>query len=372
MFRKAIILPFKLLGIPVKLDRSFLFVLPLFAFLIGSQIPAYVQLFARGIDASALETGATPYVLGFVAALGLFASVLIHELGHAVTARIYGVKTKEITLWFLGGLAQFDEMPRQKGAEAVTAIAGPITSFLLAGISWFLFHNTSDNPAILFIFGYLSTTNLALGIFNLLPALPLDGGRVLRSLLALWLSHSRATQISGLTSRIIAVLLGLYGLFNGQFFIAVIAFFIFNSVNAETQHARITDGLEKLTVHDLMTNDIHTVYPDMPLSQFMKLMHYTHHTGYPVVNNQNQLIGFAKLQDATKEDNLDNAHSKTVKDITHPAETIFETESALNALKRITNSALGRFVVLNQTGDMVGIVSKSDFIKTIQAKSVNP
>ena len=115
MFRHAIRLPFRLLGIPISVDRSFLLVLPLFAYLIGSQIPAYIGLFRSvglHIDPAALEGGVRPYLVGLAGAVGLFVSVLIHELGHAVVARAYGVQTKEITLWFLGGVAQFDDMPR--------------------------------------------------------------------------------------------------------------------------------------------------------------------------------------------------------------------------------------------------------------------
>ncbi len=367
MFRSAITLPFKILGIPIKLDMSFLLVLPLFAFLIGSQIPTYVQLFARGVDATAIQTGATPYILGLIAAIGLFSSVLIHELGHAVTARYYKVETKEITLWFLGGLARFDEIPKQRGAEAVTAIAGPITSMLLAGIFFLLYRSVSGSTAILFIFGYLATTNFALAIFNLLPALPLDGGRVLRSLLALRLPYVRATQISGNISRILAILLGIYGLFTGQIFLLAVAFFIYNAVNAETKHAVISEGLDHLFVADLMTKDVSTVYPDMPLSQFERMIYYRHFTGYPVVSNDNKVVGFAKLQDVNQFRNEDGVitEQKTISDIMTEVESIPSTESATNALKRLANSPVGRFVVINEAGQMEGLVSKTDLMNVI-------
>ena len=369
MFRRAITLPFKLLGIPVKLDLSFLLVLPLFAFLIASQLPIYVNMFARGMSAEHLQEGITPFLIGLVAAIGLFSSVLVHELGHAVVARAYGVETKEITLWFLGGLARFDEMPKQKGAEAITAIAGPITSILLAGIFWLLYRSTGDNVALLFILGYLTTTNTALAIFNLLPALPLDGGRVMRSLLALRFPYIRATRITANLSRVIAVLLGLYGLLTTQIFILAIAFFIYNAVAAETQYALISEGLEHLKVKDVMTLEPSTVYLDMPLSQFIRLLYYKHHTGYPVVDFENRLLGFVKLQDATplsENEAQGSLENKTVADIMQPAETVFETENALDTLKRIANSVMGRFVVLNEAGEMVGIVSKTDLIRAIQ------
>ncbi|MFA5552112.1 MAG: site-2 protease family protein, partial [Trueperaceae bacterium] len=108
MNQRGLRLPFKLLGVPVLLDHSFLLILPLFAYLIGSQLGAYAQILSSmgvHIDPSGLDQGVTRWVLGALAAIGLFTSVLIHELGHAVAARLYGVKTLEIRLWFLGGVA---------------------------------------------------------------------------------------------------------------------------------------------------------------------------------------------------------------------------------------------------------------------------
>ena len=133
MFRNAFRLPFKLLGIPIQLDLSFLFILPILVWIIASNLEAYIKVTGLDIDPKSLSQGLTPYVLGFAAAVGLFVSVLIHELGHAVVGRHYGFATKSITLWLLGGVAQFEKLPRQGRSEAIMAIAGPITSFGLAG-----------------------------------------------------------------------------------------------------------------------------------------------------------------------------------------------------------------------------------------------
>src|SRR3954469_12400895 len=130
MFRKPYRLPFTLLGSPVLLDVTFLIILPVFAFSIAGQ----VGFWARQVgveDHPSLHSPWVPYVLGLATAVGLFVSVILHELGHSVVARLYGVKVRSITLWLLGGMAQFDEMPRQRGAEAVMAVAGPIVSILI-------------------------------------------------------------------------------------------------------------------------------------------------------------------------------------------------------------------------------------------------
>src|SRR5690606_5766025 len=212
MFKTVYKLPFRLLGIPVHLDISLLLVLPLLAWIIGNDVELFVKVFQLDIDPSQLMGGVTPYLYGLLAAIGLFLSVLIHELGHSVVGQHYGLKIRRITLWILGGMAQFERIPRQRGTEAIMAIAGPITSFLLGGLSWLAFHSVPvDAAGLRFVLAYLMYMNVVLAVFNLIPALPLDGGRVLRSLLALRMPYLRATQIAAGTSKFLAVLLGMLG-----------------------------------------------------------------------------------------------------------------------------------------------------------------
>ena len=353
MFRRAITLPFKVFNIPIRLDGSFLFILPLFAFLIGSRVPPGM-----------VPGPVAPYLLGLVAALGLFTSVLIHEIGHALTARSYGVQTKEITLWLLGGVAQLSDMPRQRGGEAVVAIAGPITSGLLALLFFALRFVVAGNAPASFVMNYLSVTNVALAIFNLLPALPLDGGRVLRSLLALRLEYLQATRISANISRVLAVLLGIFGLYAGQVLLVLVAFFIFNAVQGEMRHATTTSTLEGKTVRDLMSTDPSTVEPDLPLTSFRELVHYKKQLGYPVVVD-GQLLGFATLFDAQGQ----NSATETVADITQVAETILESESALNALKRLSqDDQHSELVVVNALGALTGMLSRADVVRELKGE----
>ena len=351
MFRRAFTLPFKLFNIPVRLDLSFLFILPLFAFLIGSRV-----------EPGRFITVTTPYILGLIAALGLFTSVLIHEIGHALTARRYGVETKEITLWLLGGVAQLTDLPKQRGAEAVVAIAGPLTSAALALIFFALRWLTGWSDAVFFVVNYLALTNVALAVFNLLPALPLDGGRVLRSLLALRFSYLRATKFAANTSQIIAVLLGVFGLLNGQFLLVAVAFFVYNAVQAETRYAVVTNALEGKTAADLMTSEVTTAQPDMSLETFRRLAYFQKRSCYPVIGESGELLGFAKLHDAENE-------VGTVADIITPSETLFLNESALTAFKRLGESQTGRIAVLDEAGRLAGIIGKTDIMRLLQTET---
>lgn len=229
-------LPFRLLGIPVQLDLTFLLILPLLAWLIGSDLSEFIRAFELNIAVEPLTRGLKPYLLGFLAALGLFLSILVHELGHSVVGQRLNLKIRSITLWVLGGMAEFERIPRQHGTEAVMAIAGPLTSLLIAAVAWALqYAAPMSMGGVRFLLAYLLYMNLVLAAFNLLPALPLDGGRVFRSLLATRMSFAKATRIAAILSKTVAVLLGLGGLLSVNIWLILIAFFIFIAVSGDSQ-----------------------------------------------------------------------------------------------------------------------------------------
>ncbi len=381
MSGRGIRLPFDLLGVPVWLDLSFMLILPLFAYLIGSQITGYAVLLQSvgvPIDPTGLDDGLTPWLLGLAAAVGLFVSVLIHELGHAVVARFYGVATKEIRLWFLGGVAQFERMPRGRGAEAIVAIAGPLTSFAIGFLLWWALPLAANSDGLLLVVSYLAVTNVVLAIFNLLPALPLDGGRVLRGLLELFMPHLPATRVAAGVSAVVAILLGLYGFFSMNFLLVILAFFVYNAGRAEAQAAVVTDAFEGRSVADLMTLDPITVDVGMPLEQFVRLAEFRSHAGYPVVDPDGHLTGFASISDAraalgtgTEPDAEWEASlggASTVGDILRPAETIAPDATSMEALRRLAEGELGRLMVVDGSGRLLGVIGKRDLIALLRSR----
>lgn len=371
-------LPFRLLGVPVTLDYSFLLILPLFAYLIGSQIGAYALLLSElgvGVDPAGLEEGATPWLLGAIAAVGLFASVLVHELGHAVVARLYGVEVVEIRLWFLGGVARFDTMPRGRGAEAVVAIAGPVTSVAVGALLWWALPAASGRDGLTVVVSYLAMTNLVLAIFNMLPALPLDGGRVLRGLLSLFMPHLRATNIAAFISAVIAILLGLYGFFSMNFLLVILAFFIYNAGRAEVQAAALQGAFEGRSAADLMTRDPLVVELSMPLSQFERMAHYQPYAGYPVVDAQGELRGYARINDAAAalaQATAAAGEGLTVADILLEPETVHPDETAFAALAKVAEGKLGRLLVVDDAGRLVGVIGKSDLLTLLRRQGGGP
>jgi Zn-dependent protease/CBS domain-containing protein len=340
------------------------------AWLIGSRLDLYLELFDLPIDPRPLQIGLMPYLLGLISALGLFISVVIHELGHSVIGRGYGVKVRNITLWLLGGMAQFEEIPRQRGAEAVIAIAGPITSLVVAAICWLSLQATpSEAAAAQFVLVYLAFMNIALAVFNLIPALPLDGGRVLRSLLALRSPYLQATQTAARISRVLAVLLGVFGFLSFNIFLMLVAFFVYIAGEGEAQSVLIAEMLQGISVQDLMTREVQTVSPQIRVSDLIQKMFQERHLGYPVVENA-RLVGIVTLEDVQKlKDSSSPETGVTVGQIMSPqVTTIAEDSSALEAFQSMSRNNFGRLVVVDSKGQLVGIISKTDIVRAIQVR----
>ena len=357
-------LPLRPFGVPVELDPTFALILPLFAWLIGSQVPAFAELFGQlgvPLDPAPLSTGAAPWLLGLAAALGLFASVLVHELGHALTARAYGVRTQRITLWFLGGVAQLDDMPRRPGAEAIVAIAGPITSGALSWVLWTLLRGDVLAGGVAFVVAYLAVTNAGLAVFNLLPALPLDGGRVLRSLLALGLGDDRATRLVGAVSRAVAIALGVYGFLTLQVFLVAIAFFIDAAGRAEVAASRARSAFEGRRVRDLMVREPVTVDLGWNVEQLKRLRAFRRCTAYPVLDVDGRALGWVRADD------LDGAaEGASAADLLRPAETVSADGDLEAAVRRLASAEVGRLLAVDADGRVVGLLARADVVRWLR------
>lgn len=185
-----------------------------------------------------------------------FASVVLHELGHALVARHLGVHVPRIELHFFGGAAQMADHPRSSGDEIAISAAGPAVSFALAGLSLLLAQLTGA-----WLFTLLAQINLVIGAFNLIPALPMDGGRILRALLQRRMGFLRATELSANLARIIAVGLGIYGLASGHYYLAILAVLLWMMTGAELMAARFREGGNHLFVDRHDDDEGDRIYP---------------------------------------------------------------------------------------------------------------
>jgi Zn-dependent protease/CBS domain-containing protein len=255
-------------GVPVRIHFTWIFVAAYVALVLSRQFWALADA-AHLRDTSVLLP---PWIWGILLTLTLFACVVLHELAHVAVARRGGAKIRSITLMMLGGVSEIGDVERPR-LERAMAIAGPLTSLALALLFYLLFRasHLGASPDIQFGLFYLAQANFLLGVFNLLPAFPMDGGRILRSLLVDRFGRLRATQISTTVGKIIAVGLFVLGLFGG-WWLALIGVFIFIAGDAEYRSLQADAALRGLRVGDLYARKVATIAPDASIADAVAAM----------------------------------------------------------------------------------------------------
>jgi Zn-dependent protease/predicted transcriptional regulator len=369
----------RIFGIPILLHYTFILVIPLFAWIIGSQIEITAgmlnDIFQVPIDTTLITDGYMPYILGAVVALGLFGGVLVHELAHSLVARKKGIKINSITLMIFGGIASMEEGVPDPKAELPMALVGPLTSLavgLVCSALVFVVPAITSNPPVagvlIFVFGYLGVLNIILCVFNLLPAFPMDGGRVLRAWLAKRMPLYRATKIAADVGKGFAIIFGLVGLVFFSPFLILIAFFIYIGASMESAAMKYTYLLQDVTVGDMMSSPVTTVPPTLPLSEVITMMYTSKHLGFPVVD-RDTLIGMITLADVNRTSSIDR-EAMQVRDImTHNPITLPPDAPVIEALKIMSARNFGRIPVV-QDGKILGIVTRTDIIKVTELKQI--
>lgn len=244
--------------------------------------------------------------LGFV--LVLFGCVILHELGHALAARMYGIPTRDITLLPIGGIARLERMPRKPQQELVVALAGPAVNVVIAGVlaaSLLLLAGPESLPAVPMLkgnfFAQLMWVNIGLIVFNMLPAFPLDGGRVLRALIAFFTDYAKATRIAARIGQILAVGLGLvalYPLYYGgdiQPFLLIIAMFIFLGAAGESRMVQLQETARRAHMADGILSRLEAIPAYLPVRVIASRLLSVPQEDYPVVDN-GMLIGIVRRE----------------------------------------------------------------------------
>jgi len=347
----------KIMGIPIKLHITFLLILPIFALVFASGVAPFG--FAE------VEPAMVRYIFGTLAAVALFACVLLHELGHSYVAMKYGTKIMSITLLLFGGVASMEEIPRDPEIESKMAMSGPAVSFAL-GIAFLLAYlllrpiwGESPITRLVFILGSL---NVILCVFNLIPAFPMDGGRILRAHLARKMPYIEATRKAAYIGKTFAFAMGILGFFVSPILI-LIAFFVYVGASEEEKTTEITVTLEGVKVRDIMTKNVVSVSPTMTVSELVELMFNEKHMGYPVVDDK--LRGIVTFSNVRKVP-LEQRGKTLVGDImTKKIISVAPDDDAIKALRIISRRNIGRVPVM-EGGAMVGIVSRTDLIRSIQ------
>jgi len=358
--------------IPIRLNITLVVFLPLLAWLISrpEQLAAYATAIdlvsPHAVDAEAVGAGRTPLLLGAAAAIGLFVSVLVHELGHYWTARRFDVGISSITLWIFGGMAHMEDLPEDWNVEFWIAIAGPITSLLLAGGFFGALQVVpASAPVVLYVVGLLAVVNLSLAIFNMLPAFPMDGGRVLRALLVRSRTYASATQIAATVGQGFAVLMAIFAVLSGALLLLLIAMFVYVAAAAESRTTVVRDMLRGITVSDLLADRGDAVEADTTVQSLLERIVAERRNGYPVVEGTELvgLITLAELRDVPPSERDSRRVSEAMK--TDPP-TISPDADAFEALRLISKERTDRIVVA-ENGRVYGTISQRDLMSALEA-----
>ncbi|GJM42224.1 MAG: protease [Ardenticatenaceae bacterium] len=318
-------------------------------------------------------------LFGVISISLLFVLVTLHELGHSFAALNYGVPVERIVLLPIGGVAQLRHMPDNPKQEFVIAVAGPAVNVALAvlmGSAALLFGLPLSSPltsgvSLTFgsIFSYIFFYNVILAVFNMIPAFPMDGGRVLRSLLAMKLDYGRATSIAVTLGRGLAILFGLYGLFNGAFFTVLIAIFIFSGATQEGQMVQFRQRLRGYTVQQAYSNQIPVLQPSDSLREAVNwtargvtdfpVSHFGEYVGFL---NNNRLM--AALQQAGPSQTVASVMARDVKPVSLTAD-LYDVQQRMN------NEGLGALPVV-EYGRIVGIISARHIRHMLRLAAAQP
>jgi Zn-dependent protease/predicted transcriptional regulator len=370
MFGKSVKL-FTLFGFEVKVDISWLILALLITWSLARGLFPY---YFKNLPIT------TYWWMGVVGAIGLFFSIIFHELWHSLIARKYGLPIKGITLFIFGGVAHMEEEPESAKVEFLMAIAGPVSSIILGGIFFcirILGNGLDWTTPVTGVLGYLAFINWILAGFNLLPAFPLDGGRVLRSALWRWKNNLRwATQVAsriGSIFGIILIIMGIVQFFTGNFIAGIwwfmIGMFMQGAARSAYQQLLTRQALEGESVRDFMKEDPVTVTPDIKIEELVeKYMYKYHFKMFPVVE-KGKLIGCITTKEI-KGIPRNEWRSKTVGDLVDTCSSLNTIDSKTDIIKAlaIMNQTKNSRLMVVEDHKLVGILALKDVMKFLSVK----
>ncbi|HUX05569.1 MAG TPA: site-2 protease family protein [Acidimicrobiales bacterium] len=363
----------KIRGIPIGANWSVLVIFLLVAWELSDLIlPTYHPNAAT----------ATYWVVGVATTLLFFASLLAHEASHALVARRNGVGVRRITLWLFGGVSELESDALTPGADFRIAIMGPLVSFVLSGAFALLtvVLHSSGYGVVVSALGWLAWMNLMLGVFNLVPGAPLDGGRVLRSIL--WqrsgdrvraaTSAAHAGQVVGY----ILVALGLWeilvlGIF-GLWFV-FLGWFLLSAARSEESSVVMRSSLSNVHARDIMTSDPVTFAATTTVADLLESHLHQHRFGtYPLVDADGQFVGLTTIARIRQVPPDRRAQTQLI-DVAEPRASVpmaRPNEALPDVLQRMQLSPDGRALILDDAGQLVGIISPSDVARYVQLNMI--
>jgi Zn-dependent protease len=307
---------------------------------------------------------------GMVFIIALFTCVVLHEFGHALTARKFNIVTQKITLLPIGGIASMEKMPEKPQQEILVALAGPAVNIVIAALIWMWLMVSNTLPSLAeittgggsFLFQLL-IVNVFLACFNLLPAFPMDGGRVLRATLAIYMEHHKATEKAALIGKSFAIVFGILGIFYNPFLI-LIAIFLWIGGEAENQAEQMKNNLGKSTAADAMLTEFHILSPQDSLSKAIELTLAGSQKEFPIGTKQN-LIGVLTQNDLLAALQIHGEHIQVGKVEIHTIKTVPYLTPIQTLIGEIQINQAHTLAV-SKNNSIVGIINLENIIELIK------
>ena len=315
--------------------------------------------FQQGGQAAAVE--------GIIFIVSIFACVVLHELGHALMARRYGINTPRITLLPIGGVAELERMPEKPGQEIMVAIAGPLVNVVIALVLVYGFGavmsaealEALENPTISFL-SRLAAVNIILVLFNLIPAFPMDGGRVLRALLATRYSRTHATEIAARIGQGLAFVFGFLGLISGNVLLVFVAVFVYMAASGEAMAVNLQDAAKSVDVKDAMITEFETLGPNSTLDDAVEVLLRTTQHEFPVVDGAGKVRGVLTREAMVAGLQLSGKSTPVIEVMAKDMPIVGVHDGLETALKSLQKASVSVIGVVDGSGKLIGYINREN------------
>jgi Zn-dependent protease/CBS domain-containing protein len=338
----------RILGINIDVHFTFLLLLFLFAIFFGTR--------------------------GLLLISGIFFFVTFHELSHSIAASYFGIKVSKITLLPIGGVASIPELPSKPYQELIISLAGPISNILVLIVFYYPLKILLGQEALLYplkliagttaytgqisVLAHIYWINLVLAAFNLIPAFPMDGGRVLRAALCYRMDYKKATRAAVKVGHIFALIFAFYGIVYGHIFLLIIAVFIYTAASSEGFQVSLAETIKRYKVRDVLPSDFLKVETDTPIYRILEMMFHTHQEDFPVMR-EGKLEGIITRREVTR-----GMHEKgnecLASDIMRTDVPTISKFSGLDVARKRMYKYNTKALVVEDKGNIIGMVTVDD------------
>jgi len=338
--------------------------------LFGSEVRVHATFFLLllwiGV-AAYINKGLQAAVVNVLFVIALFVCVIAHEYGHALMARRFGIKTPDITLLPIGGMSRLERMPEDPRQEIAVALAGPLVSLAIwavlaltlgtTGISTLQQIDITSGRSFL---AHLAAINLFLALFNLLPAFPMDGGRVFRAALSLVMSREKATRVAAGAGQMLAFAFGFFGLITGNLLLILIAVFIFMAAAAESNDVTLHSAVRNLRARDAIITSYESLAPDDTMTAASSALIRTTQHEFPVLGQDGHLLGVLGRDAIFRAVSQGHMGTSVTEAMTHDIPTVPLTAALDKVLDALHQRATPAVAVVDDDGRMIGYVTREN------------